>query len=78
MPNITFLSLIVFELEQKTCFRLTENGLGMAWNFGKKKSALCTPYRALYFCQVSNLLPIILTDSLKIKENLQKIAFFRP
>ena len=37
MPNITFLSLIVFELEQKTCFRLAENGLGMAWNFGKRK-----------------------------------------
>ena len=55
MPNITFLSLIVFELEQKTCFRLTENGLGMARDFGKKKSASCTPYRALYFCQVSNL-----------------------
>ena len=37
MPNIRFLSIIVFELEQKTCFRLTENGLGMAYNFGKKK-----------------------------------------
>ena len=55
MPNITFLSLIVFEIERKTCFRLTENGLGMARDFGKKKYASCTPYRALYFCQVSNL-----------------------
>ena len=55
MPNITFLSLIVFDLEQKTCFRLAENGLGMAWNFGKMKSASCTPYEALYFCRVSNL-----------------------
>ena len=41
MPNITFLSLIVFELERKTCFRLKENGLGMAWNFGKKEMLLC-------------------------------------
>ena len=55
MPNITFLSLLVFELEQKTCFRLKENGLGMASNIGHLKYALRTPYRALYFCQVSSL-----------------------
>ena len=78
MPNIRFLSLIVFELEQKTCFRSTENGLGMAGDFGKKKSASCMPSRALYFCQVSNLYLLILTDSLKIKENFAKNAFFRP
>ena len=55
MPNIMFLSLIIFELERKTSFRLTENGLGRARNFGKMKSAACAPYKALYLCQVSYL-----------------------
>ena len=79
MPNITFLSLIVFELEQKTCFRLTGKWIGHGSGISEKRNMLhvrlIEHYISAKFQTCTNNTYRFTEDQRKFRA---KNAFFRP